>query len=192
MKKTMPFLICIATISVASSFLAVPSVQSRPLSLYLGGGFSDPNGELATSMDGGFYGGAKAGFQIDIRTEFLAALDYQQFSIDKTQFPATDGNFRAILVGFDIKMDMVNHAPHEPIIPFIIAGGGYANIDFTDTLTALPGVSNFRAKSDSKTYVEFGGGFEIGQLFALIRFINIFKEADDARFLSAGIGIKLL
>ena len=70
----------------------------------------------------------------------------------------------------------------------MIVGGGYANIDFTDTVTQVG--SGFSADSDSKSYFELGGGFGLQRFFALVRFVNILTEFSDGRFISIGVGYK--
>jgi len=181
-------LILVLTTIAACCFSTI-SVSAKPLSLYVSGGISDPSGELASGVQVGYYGASRIGLRIDPRTEVLAGMDYHSFNLDKLQLAGVTGRFWTLMVGFDMKMDL--GIPREPINPFLIFGGGYAKIDFSDTLTQIIGSSTFKADSDSKTYVEFGGGFELSQLFAVVRFVNIFTEQADGRFFSAGLGFKL-
>ncbi len=162
----------------------------RPLTLYLSGGISDPSGELANGMEVGYHGALKLGFQLEPRTEFLIGAEYHSMSTDHNRLPDISADFRAIMVGFDVKINL--KIPEDPITPYLIVGGGYANIDFSDTLTQISKLNTFKADSDSQSYFELGGGFEIRRAFALVRFVNIFTEQADGRFISIGIGIKLL
>ncbi|MGH8015473.1 MAG: hypothetical protein ACREBV_04730 [Candidatus Zixiibacteriota bacterium] len=181
----------------AASFLAVAlnvfgiagQAHSRPMALYLSGGISDPTGELATGMEVGYHGAAKLGFQLEPRTEFLIGGEFHSMPTDHNRLPDVNANFRAIMIGFDVKINV--GIPEDPIVPFLVVGGGYANIDFSDTLTQISGGSSFKADSDSQSYFELGGGFEIKRAFALIRFVNIFTQQADGRFISIGIGYKL-
>lgn len=183
LKKTIQLLANALALAIAFGFLSANTCECSPISLYLGSGFSIPNGDNTIA---GYYGEAKAGLKIDTRTELLIGADFHNFGINKNKFPAVNGSLRTILVGFDFKMDMVTPTSKEPLVPFLIIGGGYANTDLTDALTALPGANSFSVNSESHRYFEFGGGFKFGQLFALFRMIG----AGDS-FFSAGIGIKV-
>ena len=190
MKKALPFLIFAAAISASSMFLTASSVQSRPPSLYLSGGISDPSGELANGVEIGYHGAGKVGFQLEPRTEFLFGAEYHAFRFNRRNLPDLSGRFQSIMVGFDLKINL--GIPKEPLVPYLIFGGGYANTDFTDTLTQIPPKNSFKADGDSRSYFEFGGGFEVKRAFLLFRLVNIFTEQAAGRFFSIGIGYKLL
>jgi len=190
MDKTFKFLIWTASIVALTIYLIVPPVQSRSMSLYLSGGISDPSGELANGVEIGYHGAGKIGFQLEPRTEFLFGAEYHAFRFNRRNIPDLNGKFQSIMVGFDLKINL--GIPKEPLVPYLIFGGGYANTDFTDTLTQIPPKNTFKADGDSRSYFEFGGGFEIKRAFLLVRYVNIFTEQADGRFFSIGIGYKLL
>ena len=75
-------------------------------------------------------------------------------------------------------------------MPFLIACGGIALVDFSGTLTSLTGFGTIVADSDIRPYIEFGGGFEFGQIQVWTKFSNVFLQGSDARFISFGIGGK--
>lgn len=184
-KSTNRFIWVLLAVSVAA--LAVfESADARPIDLYLSGGISDPTGELATGMEIGYHGAIKLGFQLETRTDFLIGAEFHSMPTDHNRLPDISADFRAIMVGFDVKINL--KTPEDPISPFLVVGGGYANIDFSDTLTQL---NTFRADSDSHSYFELGGGFELKRAFMMVRFANIFTEQADGRFISIGIGYKL-
>jgi len=167
--------------------LSNSSVSARPLGLYLSGGISDPAGSLAEAMEVGYHVAAKLGLQLEPRTEFLFGGEFHSMPSDHNRLPEISTDFRTILVGFDVKINV--GIPEDPIEPFLIVGGGYANIDFSDRVTAVGGVT---ADSDSHSYFELGGGFEIKRAFALVRFVNVFSnQSSGARFISIGIGYRL-
>ncbi len=188
-KFTSRQLVTIILIFILSVFGNADKADSRPLGLYVSGGISDPTGELGSGMEVGYHGVAKLGFQLEPRTEFLIGGEFHSMPTDHNRLPDVSADFRAIMIGFDVKINV--GIPEDPIEPFLIVGGGYANIDFTDTLTQIRKVNTFRADTDSQSYFELGGGFEIKRAFALIKFVNIFTELADGRFISIGIGYKL-
>ena len=81
--------------------------------------------------------------------------------------------------------------PAMPINPYLLAGGGIAKIDVSGSITQFAGIGTFSADSESKPFVEFGGGFELNQLYAQLKLVNIFNDDSDARFVSLGLGVKL-
>lgn len=165
------------------------TVFAKPISLYASAGVSDPAGQLGSAMEVGYHGNAKVGFQLEPRTEFLIGAEFHSMPTDHNRQPDISADFRAIMVGFDVKVNV--GIPEDPIAPFLIVGGGYANIDFTDTLTQVgTGDNVLKANSSSQSYFELGGGFELKRAFALVRFVNIFTEFADGRFISIGIGYR--
>ncbi|HEX2897718.1 MAG TPA: hypothetical protein VHP63_06690 [candidate division Zixibacteria bacterium] len=188
-KSHFQFYYSVIAVSALLSFGIVSSTHSRPLNLYLSGGISDPSGELANAMEVGYHGAAKMGIQLEPRTEFLFGGEFHSMPTDHNRLPTVSSDFRAIMVGFDVKINV--GIPEDPIVPYLLVGGGYANIDFTDTLTQITSGNTFKADSDSQSYFEIGGGFELKRAFMMVRFANIFTEQADGRFISIGIGYKL-
>jgi hypothetical protein len=174
----------VALLTVVPNGIAI----SRPIDLYLSAGISDPSGELGSGMEVGYHANMKAGFQLEPKTEFLIGVEYHSMPTDHNRLPDVDADFRAIMIGFDLKVNL--RVPEDPITPYLVVGGGYANIDFSDTLTQVSSGSTFKADSDSQSYFELGGGFELQRAFLLVRFVNIFTEQADGRFISVGIGYK--
>jgi hypothetical protein len=183
----------ILTVTVLAVLIATSGSERQiascaPISLYLSGGISDPAGELGTAMEVGYHVNAKVGFQLEPRTEFLLGGEIHSLPTDHNRLPDISANFRAMMFGFDVKINV--RIPEDPIVPFLIVGGGYANIDFTDTVTQIGSGNVFIADSDSRSYFELGGGFELKQAFALVRFVNIITEQADGRFISLAVGYR--
>ena len=161
------------------------------LALYGSIGFSDPNGDLAAGADLGFYGLTRLSLAMSPRIEVTFGIDYHSFSLDASENIALSGQkFKATLFSGGLKVN-----PGEldsEIMPFLIAGGGIALIDFSDDLLGFsyPG-GTIVADSDIRPYIEFGGGFGFGQIQAWLKFSNVFLQGSDARFISFGIGGKL-
>ncbi|MCH7691603.1 MAG: hypothetical protein IIA17_11245 [candidate division Zixibacteria bacterium] len=165
--------------------------ENKSLALYGSIGFSDPNGDLAAGADLGFYGLTRLSLAMSPRIEVTFGIDYHSFSLDASENIALSGQkFKATLFSGGLKVN-----PGEldsEIMPFLIAGGGIALIDFSDDLLGFsyPG-GTIVADSDIRPYIEFGGGFGFGQIQAWVKFSNVFLQGSDARFISFGIGGKL-
>ena len=170
--------------------------ENKSVAVYGSVGFSDPNGDLAAGAEIGFYGLTRLSLAMSQRVEVTFGLDYHSFGLDTDEDIFLSGKkFKATLFNGGLKVN-----PGEldaDIIPFLIAGGGIALIDFSDDLIGFsyPG-GTILADSDIRPYLEFGGGFEFGQIQAWVKFSNVFISGEDAvdedaRFLSFGIGGKL-
>ena len=180
----------LVSLSLAGGVSASDS-ENKSLALYGSIGFSDPNGDLAAGADLGFYGLTRLSLAMSPRIEVTFGIDYHSFSLDASENIALSGQkFKATLFSGGLKVN-----PGEldsEIMPFLIAGGGIALIDFSDDLLGFsyPG-GTIVADSDIRPYIEFGGGFGFGQIQAWVKFSNVFLQGSDARFISFGIGGKL-
>jgi len=165
--------------------------ENKSVAIYGSFGFSDPNGDLAAGADVGFYGLTRLSLAMSQRIEVTFGIDYHSFGLDASENIAFSGQkFTATLFNGGLKIN-----PGEldaEVIPFLIAGGGIALVNFSDTVTGFsyPG-GTIRADSDIRPYIEFGGGFEFGQIQIWSKFSNVFLQGSDARFISFGIGGKL-
>jgi len=179
----------LVSFSLAGRVLASDS-ENKSVAVYGSFGLSDPNGDLAVGADLGFYGLTRLSLAMSQRVEVTFGIDYHSFGLDASENIAFSGQkFRAILFNGGLKLN-----PGEleaEVMPFLIAGGGIALVDFSDTLTSFSGFGTIMADSDIRPYIEFGGGFEFGQIQIWSKFSNVFLQGSDARFISFGIGGKL-
>jgi len=193
-------LITIAAVLLASFSLtgqaSASGSENKTVAIYGSIGFSDPNGDLAAGANLGFYGLTRLSLAMSQRIEVTFGVDYHSFSLDTDPDIFLSGKkFKATLFNGGLKVN-----PGEldsEIMPFLIAGGGIALIDFSDDLFGFsyPG-GTIVADSDIRPYVEFGGGFGFGQIQVWVKFSNVFISGPDAinedvRFISFGIGGKL-
>ncbi|MCH8027719.1 MAG: hypothetical protein IID63_06310 [candidate division Zixibacteria bacterium] len=164
--------------------------EDKTVAIYGSIGFSDPNGDLAAGADLGFYGLTRLSLAMSQRIEVTFGIDYHSFGLDASENIVFSGQkFTAKLFNGGLKIN-----PGEldaELMPFLIAGGGIALVDFSGTLTSLTGFGTIVADSDIRPYIEFGGGFEFGQIQVWTKFSNVFLQGSDARFISFGIGGKL-
>ena len=165
--------------------------ENKTVAIYASIGFSNPNGDLAAAAEIGIYGLTRISLAMSQRVEVTFGADYHSFSLDTDENIIWNGKrFKATLFNGGLKVN-----PGEPtadIIPFLIAGGGIALLDFSDPLVgfSFPGGTIF-ARSDIRPYIELGGGFEFGQIQVWTKFSNVFLQGSDVRFVSFGIGGKL-
>ena len=164
--------------------------EDKTVAIYGSIGLSDPNGDLAAGADLGFYGLTRLSLAMSQRIEVTFGIDYHSFGLDASENIVFSGQkFTAKLFNGGLKIN-----PGEldaELMPFLIAGGGIALVDFSGTLTSLTGFGTIVADSDIRPYIEFGGGFEFGQIQVWTKFSNVFLQGSDARFISFGIGGKL-
>ena len=189
-----PKLIAVAAFLLAGFSLAgrasASGSEDKTVAIYGSIGFSDPNGDLAAGADLGFYGLTRLSLAMSPRIEVTFGIDYHSFGLDASENIVFSGQkFTAKLFNGGLKIN-----PGEldaELMPFLIAGGGIALVDFSGTLTSLTGFGTIVADSDIRPYIEFGGGFEFGQIQVWTKFSNVFLQGSDARFISFGIGGKL-
>lgn len=189
-----PKLIAVAAFLLAGFSLAgrasASGSEDKTVAIYGSIGFSDPNGDLAAGADLGFYGLTRLSLAMSQRIEVTFGIDYHSFGLDASENIVFSGQkFTAKLFNGGLKIN-----PGEldaELMPFLIAGGGIALVDFSGTLTSLTGFGTIVADSDIRPYIEFGGGFEFGQIQVWTKFSNVFLQGSDARFISFGIGGKL-
>ncbi len=171
--------------------------DDKTVAIYGSIGLSDPTGDLAVGADLGFYGLTRLSIAMSNRIEVTFGVDYHSFGLDVpddldiSQKKALSGQkFTATLFNGGLK---INPGEIEAeLMPFLIAGGGIALVNFSGSVTGFsyPG-GTINADSDIRPYMEFGGGFEFGQIQAWLKFSNVFLQGSDARFISFGIGGKL-
>ena len=182
--------ILLLSFSLSGRVLASGS-ENKSVAVYGSFGFSDPNGDLAAGADLGFYGLTRLSLAMSQRIEVTFGIDYHSFGLVASENIALSGQkFSATLLNGGLKIN-----PGEldaELMPFLIAGGGIALVSFSDTVTGFsyPG-GTIKADSDIRPYIEFGGGFEFGQIQVWAKFANVFLQGSDARFISFGIGGKL-
>ncbi len=165
--------------------------ENKTVVIYGSIGLSDPNGDLAVGADLGFYGLTRLGLIMSQRIEVTFGVDYHSFGLDASENIAYSGHkFRAILFNGGLK---INPGEIEAeVIPFLIVGVGIALVDLSDTLSTF----DFRgviinADSDVRPYIEFGGGFEFGQIQIWTKFSNLSVHGSNVSFMSFGIGGKI-
>lgn len=164
MKKII-ILIAVAGL-IASSAFAEGGLKPA---IYVGGGIGMPMTPTIFSdywkMGVGFDGGV--GFQFSPKAELVARISYNSFPLDADKLMEEAGvtgvtidglDFQSIEMGADIKILM--GAEEAKAKPYVIAGGGFSTIKFTDaTVTGDDGSSvSLPAGAISETDLFFGGG----------------------------------
>jgi opacity protein-like surface antigen len=168
------------TLLAAFALVLAPAAAEAQPRLMLGGGISNPIGDLSDGAATGFHG--RVGLQVSVPTFPVSArgdADYHRFGegdIAGSKYNVLSGALSAVLT-----------LPGVGISPYVLAGVGAYRIGF-DVL----GVSD----SDTETGFHGGFGVNLGALgfggFAEIRFINVSTEsATNFRYIPVTVGIRL-
>lgn len=179
-------------------FAAVGSAQvSKPYNIYAGGGIGmpmSPDGfkdfhKMGLHGTGGFGLNLPAvqGFQI------LGLAEYHSFSYDwdEAGMPdASGGTLGALMFSANGKMGF--GVPAAPIKPFVMGGLGIANLSISDE--EIPGEPAYSYESESKFYINLGGGaeFKVGPslgIFVMARYVSVFTEGESTAFIPITAGI---
>jgi opacity protein-like surface antigen len=172
----------------------------KPFSLYVGGGlsvFASPN-EFKDAYKTGFHGSGGLGFNVAPMFQVIARVEYHTFSMKEMTSPLIPpgsflegGTFSALMIGGDAKLSP--SMPGSPFKPYVLGGVGIATIKTADvTVTGLPYGPSV---SDTKLYVNFGGGleFKAGLTLALFvqgRYVLISTEGDSISYIPITVGLK--
>ncbi len=190
MKKGLATVLTVLAVLVAG-YLAVPQVQAqeaaKPMSFYLGGGLSVPTGDLGDGWKLGFHGLGRVGFNVAPKLDILAGIDYHTFSVDDQGVSGVSGGAISTInfVG-DLKVNL--GAPGMSTNPFVLGGVGLAIASISDLTIA--GLGTFSFDSESKMFVEVGGGVEFNKFFVQGRYVNIFTEGSSISYLPITVGVK--
>ncbi len=162
----------LVTLFVLAMFVATASAQvpAKPFNIYVGGGLTMPTGDFKTAYNTGFHGMAKVGFSAMPKMEIRFGVDYHLCKANDEFLAYAESYFvinnaegmtaQIMMFGADLKLNL--GVPGAPIKPYGIAGLGIASIGYSD-LEADEGV--LPADSESKFYLEFGGGIEFTKFF---------------------------
>lgn len=162
----------LVTLFVLAMFAATASAQvpAKPFKIYVGGGLTLPTGDFGEGYKSGFHGTARIGFTAMPKVEIRFGMDYHLNSakdelLDALAFlfsatTAEGATTQVLMFGADVKLNL--GVPAAPVKPYGIAGLGIASIGLSDL--ELDGVA-LPADSESKFYLEFGGGAEFNKFF---------------------------
>lgn len=178
----------------------------KPISIHLGGGLSVPSSDFADQYDLGFHVVGGVGFNLFPMVQVVPQLEYHAFRIDReywlarfqVQSPTVDevdgGTLNAMMIGATIRIRPFS--PFMPVKPFVLGGGGWANLSVTDFElysegTLLP----LGTDSENKLFWAVGAGVEFGggpllSFFVQARYVSIQADDIDLYFVPVSIGVR--
>ena len=190
MKKVSVTVLTVLAVLIAVS-LAVPQVQAqeelKPMSIYLGGGVSVPTGDAGDIWKFGFHGLGRVGFNVAPKLDILAGVDFHTFSFDDQGASGfSGGGLTSINLTGDLKVNL--GAPGMSTNPFVLGGVGLGIAKASDL--TVTGVGTFVGDSESKAFIEVGGGAEFNKFFILGRYVSIFTSGSSISYIPITVGVK--
>lgn len=176
------------TIVVASLIVmvALSSAQapSKPVNFYLGVGGSKPTGWLNDPYDLGYHGMGKMGYRVTSKLELRGGLSYHGLPFD---FPVDGGDFYALLVGLDLRINMRNKPSN--VGPILSGGVGLCAWKITQQGSG----ENMRWPdiSDTDPYFEVGLALESGRGFVQVGYVFIATEGETTKFVPVTVGFRI-
>jgi hypothetical protein len=181
--------IIIAALAIVAMMAATVSAQvpAKPVDIYIGGGLSIPTGTVGDFWKMGFHGNGKIGFAAGPNIDILGSIAYHSFPLDDQGFSGVEGGtLTTILIGGDVRLSL--GVPAAPTHPYLFGGGGLGLVSVSDV--TFPGSPTESTDSESKPYVEFGGGVEMQRFFAEVKYVVVMTSDESVTFLPITIGVK--
>jgi len=75
----------------------------------------------------------------------------------------------------------------SPANPYMLAGVGIGVVSLSDL--TISGAGTISADSESKFFVEVGGGVEFSKVFIQAKFVNIFTEGSSVTYFPITLGV---
>lgn len=196
---------CIFVVVALFVLTSVVSAQApTPISLYVGGAISIPNGpdEFKDNYKNGYHGFAGLGYKLAPNFQAVGKIELNRFPLDVGSIPSfvgediTGGNNNMLMFGLDGRYSF--GLPAAPLKPFIIGGGGLARLSATSlegTSDLIASLNEYQPDSQTKVYFNVGAGVELKagpmwQLFAQVRYVSVATDGDPASFIPFSLGLK--
>lgn len=196
MKKFLMALI----ILVAFSFSASAQVPN-PFSFYAGGLISLPNSPdgFKDAYKNGWHGYGGVGYKMMPNLQVVGKVEYHTFQFDAEGLGfdgISGGSNNLLMFGVDGRFSI--GAPVAPVKPFVIAGGGFANISTSDIESSDPLATSFfdEAYGDqTKAYFNVGAGIDLKSgpmfgFFAQVRYVSVQTEGEASTFIPITLGVR--
>ena len=189
MKKLLILTVILAFVAMSAS-----AQVSKPFNIYVGGGLNLPMSPeiFKDYWKTGFHGMGAFGFNSGPNLQILGKIEYHTFPFDFGGIPGLSGmSFNTLMYGGAAKFDF--GVPMAPTKPFVLGGMGMATLSVSD-LEGVGAPISFDV-SETKIYIEFGGGveFKMGptmNLFLMGRYVNVSSEGDATAFVPITVGLK--
>lgn len=173
----------VAMVAMSATAQAPP----KPFDIYIGGGVSMPTGNFGDAYKMGFHGNGKIAFEATPMIDIVGNIAYHTFSFDDQGNSDFDGGSTSvIMIGGDGRyaFDM----PQSNFGPYVLAGVGLGIVSLGDI--TLPVVGTVDGGSETKPYINFGGGAEVQKFFFEIKYVIVMTSGDSFSFLPITVGVK--
>lgn len=181
--------VIIAALVIVAIMAVTGAAQApaKPMDIYIGGGVSVPTGTLGDGWKMGFHGNGKIGFTATPKIDILGSVAYHSFPLDDQGVSGVDGGtISTILIGGDARMNF--GVPAAPTMPYALAGAGLGILSASDVTSG--GTTILTVDSETKPYIEFGGGVEMQKFFAEIKYVIVLTSGESLTFLPITVGVK--
>lgn len=175
--------LAIVALMVVSASAQVPA---KPFKIYLGGGLTMPSGNFGDAYKMGFHGNGKIGFVVSPKLDVMGSVAFHSFSIDDQGVSGIDGGtMTIIMIGGDARLTFP--MPNSPVKPYALGGGGFGIAKVGEITVSGSGTTP--SDSESKPYLEFGGGVEINKFFAEIKYVVLMTSGESLKYLPITVGV---
>ncbi len=163
--------------------------QLKPLTLYLGGGITNPTSDkLDNGWKRGPHASAALGIRVGGRLELMLRAGIHTLGADKTFYSiAEGGRFNTIVYGGGLKFNF--GLPLIPLKAYLLGGAGIAVLNVSDVFPQNPLVPLTARRN--RPYFSVGTGLSIGPYWGQIRIITARADGDRFTFVPWTVGIKL-
>ncbi len=184
MKQVVLFTILALLILAAGAGAQVPA---KPVDLYVGGGVTVPTGSFGDVQKLGFNGYGRANFNLRNVVNLVAGVDFHQLPFDDGGAGGFDGgDARLLMITGGVKYPIT--LPASPIKPSMMFETGLALYSVSDLTQPTEEIQEF--ENQEKIFISFGVGVDISRFFAVVRYIDVFTDGDDATMLPLTVGVK--
>jgi len=172
---------------------AVAQLPGKPFTFSVAGGISAPTGQLNDIWKAGYHGSGRIAHSFAPKLEFTAGLDYHSFPRDALGISGLEGgDYKVLMLAVDVRLNLGVYP--MPWKPFLFGGGGIARATTSDmTYPDVFGSGTITEEGDSNTkpFIEIGGGVSFGLFFIQGKFVNIFYDEGNVKYVPFSVGIRI-
>jgi len=179
------------TLFLAASVMA--QLPGKPFTVSVAGGISAPTGELNDIWKAGYHGSGRIAHSFAPKLELTAGLDYHSFPRDALGISNLEGgDYKVLMLAVDLRLNLGVYP--MPWKPFLFGGGGIARASTSDmTYPDVFGSGTITVEGDSNTkpFIEIGGGINFSLFFIQGKFVNIFYDDGNVKYVPISAGIRI-
>ncbi|MEZ5359372.1 MAG: hypothetical protein R3F48_11140 [Candidatus Zixiibacteriota bacterium] len=193
MKK---ILLLLAIVLICTTF--VSAQDTKPMTMFAGGGLTMPMGDLGDYTKMGYHGMGAIGLNLMPVIQAIGKVEYHTMNLDWGDLEDGGGAFKVTMFG--VAGRVAPPMPASKIKIFGLAGAGFAaykyDSDETFDINDLGSISiSNTSDTENDMYFEIGGGLEFAagtnlNLFAMARFVSVATEGKASTFVPITVGLK--